>query len=557
MELIFNLETMKIALLSNVNMDMVVKNLSGNYEMFETSGYGEWVQSLLGRSIYSFNPQIIFVILDGEEFFRNIGELNKSENEVNIHMRYIEDAVKSNPNIIFFISDIDIPCKKIAPLKNYKVEYILENYWYKKLIELSDKYSNFYIFDIKKLIADFGRESFYSPKLWYLGGIKYSFNAQKLIEKEIRKIISSVKESRKKCMVFDLDNTLWGGIVGETGTENISLSDFKEGAIYKDFQKRIKEIKDTGVILAIVSKNNLQDVKDVFNNNSNMVLKESDFASIRVNWNSKAQNIREIADELNIGLDSLAFIDDNPVEREEISSLLPQVIVPEFPSDISKLEKFATELYSKYFIKLKVLDEDSKKTEMYRQNADRRKSKKDSGSLGEFLRNLNTVVRIWRAKPQDISRIAELTQKTNQFNLTTKRYTESDINRLLTDKSYEVYISSVEDKFGDNGKVIVAIIKKDKKKAYVDTFLMSCRVMGRNIEFEVLRLLENILLSDGYDTMFGEYVYSKKNKPVEEFYEKMNYKLIEDTGGIKKYKKDLKKDLNNLKVNSFSKLILM
>lgn len=548
---------MRIAILSNVNMDITIKDLSNKYEVFKADGYGGWIQNLVNNDLYSYNPNAIFVILDGEEFFGNINTLKEAENEVEVYSNYIQDAVKDNPNISFFISNFDIPCKRISVLKSNRNEMIFENCWYEKLRTLNDKYNNIYIFDIKNLINNIGRKNFYSDKLWYLGGIKYTLDSQKIIEDEIIKCINALKGYRKKCLILDLDNTLWGGVVGEVGAKNISISDFNEGARYKDFQRRIKELKDTGVILAIASKNNLSDVKDVFYHNSDMVLKEEDFAAIKINWKSKVQNIREISDELNIGLDSFVFIDDNPVEREQVSSFLPEACVPDFPKDTSKLEQFAIGLYSKYFFKLKILNEDLNKTQMYKQNKKRIQLKRSSKSLEEFLKQLNTVIKLWKAKYEDIPRISQLTQKTNQFNLTTKRYTESDIENLMSDNSYDIYVASVQDKFGDNGKVLVIILKINGKNAYVDTFLMSCRVMERNIEFEVMRLIENMLANKGCNMIFSCYNATKKNKPVEGFYEKSGYILTETDDSTKKYKKMLCPNMNDLTVNSFSKLILL
>lgn len=548
---------MRIAILSNVNMDITIKDLSNKYEVFKADGYGGWIQNLVNNDLYSYNPNAIFVILDGEEFFGNINTLKEAENEVEVYSNYIQDAVKDNPNISFFISNFDIPCKRISVLKSNRNEMIFENCWYEKLRTLNDKYNNIYIFDIKNLINNIGRKNFYSDKLWYLGGIKYTLDSQKIIEDEIIKCINALKGYRKKCLILDLDNTLWGGVVGEVGAKNISISDFNEGARYKDFQRRIKELKDTGVILAIASKNNLSDVKDVFYHNSDMVLKEEDFAAIKINWKSKVQNIREISDELNIGLDSFVFIDDNPVEREQVSSFLPEACVPDFPKDTSKLEQFAIGLYSKYFFKLKILNEDLNKTQMYKQNKKRIQLKRSSKSLEEFLKQLNTVIKLWKAKYEDIPRISQLTQKTNQFNLTTKRYTESDIENLMSDNSYDIYVASVQDKFGDNGKVLVIILKINGKNAYVDTFLMSCRVMERNIEFEVMRLIENMLANKGCNMIFSCYNATKKNKPVEGFYEKSGYILTETDDSTKKYKKMLCPNMSDLTVNSFSKLILL
>ncbi|MCW6080337.1 HAD-IIIC family phosphatase, partial [Clostridium sporogenes] len=430
---------------------------------------------------------------------------------------------------------------EIKSLKNIRDERYIESYWLDNLYRLNQKYDNFYVFDMKNIIENIGRNHFYSMKSWYLAGIKTSIRALESISNEINKILEALQGKKKKCLILDMDNTLWGGVVGECGVEGIELSEFKEGARYKDFQKRIKEIKDLGVILAICSKNNYEDAIEVLRNHENAVLKEDDFIIKKVNWKSKSENIKEISKELNIGLDSFVFIDDSYFEREGIKELIPDIIVPEFPQDTSDLNKFITDIYCDYFYTLKTTKEDKEKTELYKANIERNYELKIANSFEDYLKKLNTKVKIWKARKEDVSRISQLTQKTNQFNVTTKRYMDKDINNFITSDKYEVYVASVEDKFGDNGKVIVMIFnKKDNKTVEIDTFLMSCRVMGRYIEDEILAFMEEGFVGKGFEKIIASYYATKKNKPVENLFERLGYQVIEeDEKHNKKYSKKL------------------
>lgn len=530
---------MKVAILSNTNLDTIIKKLDKKYNVYKTQGYGEWVQELINEksSLYSFIPESVFIILDGEELFRGIYTLEESINQIDKYFTYIEMAINKNNNINFLISNIDIPNKRLLAAKELHFNRNLEFLWYEKILSLNEKYNNCILFDLKNIVEESGRKVFYSPKMWYLASIKYSLKGQNLIQQQIERFLVAQSGNRKKCLILDLDNTLWGGIVGEDGINGISLSEFKEGARYKDFQKRIKDIKDTGIILAIISKNNQSDAIEVINNHPSMILRMNDFVTAKINWKNKAENIKELSRELNIGIDSMVFIDDNPVERENIKNYFGDIIVPHFPQDTSELESFITDIYFDNFFTLKVLNEDKEKTNMYRANIKREATKFKSVSLDDFYKSLNTKIYIKIADKDDISRAFQLNQKTNQFNVTTKRYTEKDIEKFINSPNYDVYIAAVEDKFGDNGNSILIIIdKQENSKAKIDTFLLSCRVMGRNIEYSIQQFIEDKLLREGYKLIEAEYIPTSKNKPVENLFEQLGYSLLNiDENGVKQY----------------------
>ncbi|HCI29855.1 MAG: HAD-IIIC family phosphatase [Thermotogaceae bacterium] len=513
---------MKIGVYSNVNLDGLCRKLSSTFEDVQKGeGYGDWYFSLMRDGI---KEDVAFFILDGFELFRNASDV---DSEFRNYIDIIEKIVSENKTKKVFVSTIDIWEDKIRSVKDFDISSMeMEYKWSKELERLNSQHDNFFIFDLKVMITSLGRKNFYSKKLWYLGGIKYTNSAENLIAEEIIRIVNTMEKARKKCIVLDLDNTLWGGVVADVGVENIELSEFKEGARYKDFQKRLKELRELGVLLTICSKNEESYVDEVFEKNKEMVLKSEDFVAKKINWQPKSKNISDIAEELNIGLDSIVFIDDSPVEREEVRTNLPEVIVPEFPKDTSQLEDFIMDVYKEYFYTLAQTEEDKKKTKMYFDNVKREEEKKKSASLDEFLEKLDMKIHLWRMKPENLKRATQLVQKTNQFNLTTKRYTEEQLAELMNDPSCDIFLARVEDKFGDNGTVFLLIGKKEGAKVVIDSMIMSCRVVGRFIEDRIMSYLEDKWFEDGFEEIEGVYIKTERNKPVEDLFERLGYDVV-------------------------------
>lgn len=533
---------MKVGVYSNVNQEGIFRKIKKEYDNIKiASGYGNWYLPLIEEDI---DENVIFIILDGYELFRNIKDI---DNEIDNYSNIIQKIINKNKEKNIFISNIDYYENKIDLLKNYNInrDYI-EYKWSKTLNDLNKEYSNLYIFDLKKIILNNGRNMIYSKKLWYLGGMKYSNFGENCIVEEMKRILKFFNSSRKKCLVLDLDNTLWGGVIGDLGEKNIELSEYKEGARYKDFQKRIKELKELGILLAINSKNDYENVKKVFIENKDMVLKEDDFIIKKINWNPKSQNILEISQELNIGLDSIVFLDDNPIERDEVRNALPEVIVPEFPNQTSELEDFIIDIYEKYFFTVYQTNEDKTKTKMYFDNIKRDELRKNSSSIDQFLTNLDMKIYLWKMRKENFQRVFQLIHKTNQFNLTTKRYTMEQLEQIYNDEKYEIFIADVEDKYGDNGIVFLLIAKKEKSKIIIDSLIMSCRVMGRYIEDKILSYLENKWFEEGYKEIIGEYIKTEKNKPVENLFDRLGYNLIYNDGEKKEYSLTVKVNRKNI-----------
>lgn len=346
---------------------------------------------------------------------------------------------------------------------------------------------------------------------------------------------------RKKCLVLDLDNTLWGGILGEDGIEGIKIGGDYPGKAFVWWQNALLELSKTGVILTVCSKNNEEDVKELWAKNPFLLLTEQNFATWRINWQDKVTNIQEIAKELNIGLDSLVFVDDNPTERELVRQLLPMVEVPEFPVQPYGLPAFFNRLVEDFFQAYSTTTEDIDKTAQYKANAQRLRQQADYADFDDYLKSLDINISVDAVNDFNLPRIAQMTQKTNQFNLTTRRYTEADILKRLNE-GWKIWCMSVSDKFGDNG--ITGCIMVDGYM--IDTLLLSCRILGKKIEFEFVKVVLALLKDSGLDYVEAAYIPTAKNSQVADFYDRCGFNLISDAHGIKKYSISLRNANLNL-----------
>jgi FkbH-like protein len=370
-----------------------------------------------------------------------------------------------------------------------------------KLAQTAQKLPNVNVLDLESLLQRYGSDKMFDPRFYYLAKMQYSAFGTEKIAQQLASAIAAVAGKRKKCLVLDLDGVLWGGIIGEDGLEHIKLSNDGEGRAFYDFQKMLEKLYKTGTILAVCSKNDERTAMEAIRSHPYMVLREDKFAAFHINWDDKAKNIRAIAEELNLGLDSFVYLDDSPHERELVRKLLPEVTVLDLPEDFSEYPGFLAGL--PFFELFSVTPEDSGRTKMYVQERQRAKLKKDAISLDEFIASLGIKIYVNKADAFAIPRIAQLTQKTNQFNLSVRRYTDTEINVLNNNPLWIVLYVSASDRLGDYGIVGVAIIELHDRKARLDTFLMSCRALGRSIE--------NAFLT-------AEYIPTNKNTMIEGFF---------------------------------------
>ena len=354
-----------------------------------------------------------------------------------------------------------------------------------------------------------------------------------------------VAMQRKKCLVLDMDNTLWSGVVGEDGVNSIEMSGSYPGKAFHLWQEGLKELQKSGVMLAICSKNNLSDVEEVWAKREDMILRKEDFVAMRINWQDKVTNIRELAKELNIGLDAMVFVDDSPTERELVRQQLPMVVVPEFPKQPYDLLTLYRELEDNYFGTYRLTEEDKQKTKQYIANAQRAQAHASVANMDDYLRSLDMKLQIRQVTDVTLPRVAQLSQKTNQFNLTTYRYTEDNIKKMMEDGA-QVWTLSVLDKFGDYGLTGVLILKDNT----IDTLLLSCRVLGKGIE---MAFVKSVLKQYGGD-LRAEYLPTAKNAQVADFYNKLGFEqVLQREDGSKIYRAYIQ-DLN-LEVEPYYEII--
>jgi FkbH-like protein len=413
-----------------------------------------------------------------------------------------------------------------------------------RILSLSKNYRNIKIIDFADFTKNYVAGNVINWKYYYTSLTYISPALSEKFQVWFLKKIDAIALKRKKCIVLDLDNTLWGGVLGEEGVAGIQLGNTYPGNCYSDLQRYLAEASKHGIILAICSKNNESDAMEVFEKNPNMILKMDQIVAHRINWENKPTNIKSLAREINIGLDSMVFVDDNPVERELVKKAIPEIVVPEFPKEPYYISVFIKTVLEDYFQIYKLTAEDLEKTSQYKENYKRDNFRGEFTSIEDFLKNLDIEITIKKADKFNISRIAQMTQKTNQFNLTTKRYAENEISRFIENGDM-VLCASVKDKFGDNGITLLAIVTFDllSKTSFIDTYLLSCRILGRGIENVFLNFILNQIYLKGYGKVEACYLPTAKNGQVRDFYEKNGFRVIEKGDSITKYTMELEKEI--------------
>lgn len=417
---------------------------------------------------------------------------------------------------------------------DYAVHGAIEQY-NATLFEAEKSHANLKVIDFSEFTRRYPVADLFDWKYYFIGQMGINPKLTKDFQTWWQRKLDSIALRRKKCIVLDLDNTLWGGVLGEDGISGIKIGGDYPGKAFAFFQKSLLQLSKAGVILAVCSKNNEADVFEAWDKNPFMVLKKEHFAAYRINWTDKATNIKEIADELNLGLDSFVFVDDNPTERELIKQMLPMVSVPEFPSQPYELPVFFKQLVDDYFKVYSITEEDKKKTEQYKANAARAQAQHSFADFDAFLESLDIQITIEAANEFNIPRIAQMTQKTNQFNLTTKRYTDADVKGFLT-KGWKIWCISVADRFGDNGITGCIMINGDE----IDTFLLSCRILGKGIEKAFIKKIMALMKESGAPSVKAAYLPTAKNAQVANFYDTCGFVCVaQEADGSKAYVLDL------------------
>ena len=491
--------------------------------------YNQYNQEILNKNsdLYKFNPDIIFFLIDNRTILDNLFyfpyEYSEDDRRKFVEEKYSElknliKTISKNLQSKLVITNFVIPTYSPFGIFESKVEFGLKDIVLdlnKKLKEVCKNQDSVYLYDFNSFVTKFGERNVLEYKKMFFGDIKITFDIIPYLIYEFIGYLKPLLGLNKKCIVLDLDNTLWGGIVGEDGFEGIKLGPDPAGRTFVEFQRVLKSLLKSGIILAINSKNNSEDAMKVIKKHPHMVLKEEDFACLKINWNDKIANMRDIAKELNIGLDSMVFFDDDPVNRELIKMSIPEIKTIDLPQDPSSYALILRELND--FNVLKITDDDFKRAKMYSQEQERHDFESTTKNLDEYLKKLDIKVKVTLADKFSIPRISQLSLKTNQFNLTTKRYQEEEIKEFAKDDKMIVGCAEVEDKFGESGITNIFIIKKNNEEWILDTFLLSCRIIGRGIEEGILGKIIEMAKKEGVKKIKAQFIPTQKNKPAENF----------------------------------------
>lgn len=532
-----NLQEKKIAILSGSTIG-VIKNILELFLLqseikptFYEGQYSRYYEESIfeNKELDEFKPDIIYI----HTSTKNISSYphpadakEQTENLTDITYHKFEtvwNSLSSKYHCPIIINNFEqLPYRIMGNADSYNPNG--RNTFIRNLNDLLYKYvnshRNIYVNDINYLSSRFGLEKWEDPANWYLYKYALSMDAIPDLCHNISQIIKSIYGKNKKALVLDLDNTLWGGVIGDDGVENIQLGiENPKGMAYSAFQEYLKGVAELGVMLTACSKNEEKTAESGFSHPSS-ILKRNDFIAFKANWDPKHSNIEAIAKEINIGIDSLVFVDDNPAEREIVKGFLPNVEVV----NISTPEHYIRELDRNGFFEITSLSpEDLLRNETYKQNAARESFQTAFTDYEEYLKSLNMVFHVGSFTDSNIQRVTQLINKTNQFNFTTRRYTETEITDIAKNSSYLTFWGRLEDRFGDNGIVTAMIVKIDGKQAVIDLWVMSCRVFKRDIEYALLDCLIQKLKEKGVEKLIGMYRQTAKNIILKDFYADLGF----------------------------------
>lgn len=532
----------KVAVLGNVSTQFISLGIKGylkaegiNATVFDAD-YNQIEAQLIDENseTYELNPDVIVLYVATDKIYEEFLDLDISLRS-SFAKQYCEkivgywDLIKNNKESkIIQANFTEINDRAFGNYSSKtedsfiyqirKLNYLLEE-------SMKDR-KDVYPLDLLSIQICLGQKEFYDTALYYNAKMSVTMDAVPYIAKGVTDIIKTFNGSFKKAVILDLDNTLWGGVVGDDGTWGIEIGEYQRGHVFSDFQRWLKQLKDRGILLCICSKNNEDTAKDPFINNDEMILKLDDISIFVANWEDKASNIKMIQKNLNIGMDSIVFIDDNPFERNLVRSMISEITVPELPNDpenyLSFLQNenlFETATYS---------TDDKDRTKQYQAEFKRKNLEKEYVSIDDYLKNLEMIAEAKPFTKERYGRIAQLSQRSNQFNLRTIRYTEADIERIANDDKYITLYYTLKDKFGDHGLVSVVILeKRAEKEAFVDTWLMSCRVLKRGMEEFIVNKFVQTAKDLGIEKINSEYIKTPKNQMVKDIYKTMGFSEVE------------------------------
>lgn len=528
-----NLKHLKIAILGDTATQFLKQAIQGlgfdegfNLEIWEAD-FNQIERQVFDSSseLYEFNPEIVIIFQSSHKL---LGKYNKIKPEQ--HLQFASNELESISNVYSNLTS-NLNAKVIYYNYTEIDDSVFGNYANKtgssflfqmrklnyELMVLASETPNLYLCDLSSIQNLVGKSNFFQTSVYINTEMVLSLEVLPKVATKTLDLIKTINGIFKKCVILDLDNTTWGGIIGDDGLENIQVGSLGIGKAFSEFQYWIKKLKNRGIIVAVCSKNTESVAKEPFEKHPDMVLHLEDISVFIANWENKADNIRQIQSILNIGFDSMVFLDDNPFERNIVRENIPEICVPELPEDPADYLEYLYPL--NLFETVSFSNEDTERTKLYQIEAQRATVQQKFTNEDDFLQSLNMLSLVESFNKFNIPRVAQLSQRSNQFNLRTIRYTDADIENLITSKDYFTFAFTLEDKFGDNGLICVIILKhKNESTLFIDTWFMSCRVLKRGMENFVLNTISNFAKEKGYTYLEGEYIPTAKNEMVKDHY---------------------------------------
>lgn len=491
--------------------------------------------------LYAFNPDIVILIPDYREI-KEYPEALESEESVRSLLstasgkyEYYWQKISSRLHCQVLQSNVVIPPERLYGNLEKSLPYSMSEFLSSLNETLLKKVSsNVTIIDTDALAANIGKWNWFDDQAYFLSKSGYRLDyIQENVSQYVRQI-KAIRGKVRKCLVLDLDNTLWGGIVGDDGWDGIQLDPNNAvGEAYREFQRYILKLKKRGVILAVVSKNDIENAKEPFEKNQNMLLKLDDIASFQANWDDKVTNIKRVAKELNIGTDSLVFFDDNPAEREIVRQYLPEVMVIDVPADAALYKRALDQ--AKPFEWRELTREDVLRSNSYIENRKRAELQTRFENYDEYLQSLEMKCAVREPNASEVSRFAQLLNKSNQFNLRTQRYTQSEIEAAVKAENKKCLCAVFSDKFSEYGIISCVILEKQDECCFIESWVMSCRVLKRGVELMVFSHILNVARSWNCRFIKGEYLPSAKNQMVCDLYDNLGFELVSENNGNRIY----------------------
>lgn len=535
-----NLPIVKVALLGDSATQFLAIAIRGmgyergyNIDLFEAAYDDVERQIFVPTSeLYQFKAEVVIVFQSSHKLLSSYNNLSV-DNQASLaseRIHFIETICQTlNTKIIYFnYPEIDDTvfgsfANRIESSFLYQLRKL--NY---ELMTLEQRFPNLYLSDLSSIQNKIGRDAIFEPFFYVNSEMVLSIESLPEISARTLDIICALQGRFRKCLIFDLDNTIWGGIIGDDGLDNIQIGHgLGKSKSFTELQQWIKKLKNRGIILAVCSKNTESVAKEPFEIHPEMILRLDDIAVFIANWENKPDNIRYTQQILNISFDSMVFLDDNPFERNMVRQSIPEITVPELPEDPAEYLEY---LYSlNLFETVSYSQADADRTLQYKNEANRELTQKCFTNETDFLKSLNMISEVKPFSTYNIPRIAQLSQRSNQFNLRTVRYTEGDIERMSLDNHYECFSFSLEDKFGDNGLICVVILEKvSNETLFINSWFMSCRVLKRGMENLTLNVIAQYAIDNGYKAIVGEYIASSKNSIVASHFKNLGFNPVED-----------------------------